>query len=430
MTEQDMFNIITFSSSVNHWSLQEQTPGQPLQATEENKAKAIEFILGLNAGGGTNINEAILQGLKVTKLALETEQLPREVSSMLVFLTDGLPSSGVQNNEEIKKNVKDANENLEVSIFCIGFGKDADFNLMKQISQQANSFAKRIYEGSDAALQLEGFYSEISSPLINNLNFTYVGGLVDNSSISDTKLKTFFKGGEFVTTGKLLKTSDDDKENMLTVHISGDGKLGKINRHINICLRPVTPVFSPIDNNFTSEKHLSIRPIEPPVLYNCTLPEPVYPPRSKDQSFMQNLHAFINIKQLLKKDDDRSKEKALDLALKNNFVTELTSLVVVQPDNSEPKLAKPQIEQKNVPQRFGSFGLSLQKSGVSPLRSYARPQQRFPAYSSGGANRIVGYGKLPNIVQYTSTTTRYPTSTTTYMPTTYTTSTTTSTTTY
>merc|ERR1719244_2400491 len=425
MTEQDMFNIITFSSSVNHWSLQEQTPGQPLQATEENKAKAIEYIVGLDAGGGTNINEAILQGLKLTELALETEQLPREVSSMLVFLTDGLPSSGVTNNVEIRKNVKDANKDLEVSIFCIGFGRDADFDLMKQISQQSNSFAKRIYEGSDAALQLEGFYSEISSPLISNLNFKYVGGLVDNSTLSDTKLKTFFKGGEFVTTGKLLKPTDDDEENMLTVHISGDGKLGKIDRHIHICLRPVTPVFRPFENKFLSDKPLSIRPIEPPVFYNCTLPEPVYPPRSKDQSFMQSLHAFINIKQLLKKDDDKSKEKALDLALENNFVTDLTSLVVVQPDNSEPKLAVAETEQKNSPQRFGSIGsgIASQNSAVSFFSAQSQANHAYSLRShvqrkKFSPQNFLGFGGGSSATRHRVSKTTYRPRTTTYRPTT------------
>jgi hypothetical protein len=54
-------------------------------------------------------------------------------------------------------------------VFCIGFGRDADFNLIKDISEQANSFSKRIYEGSDAALQLEDFYADIASPVISNL---------------------------------------------------------------------------------------------------------------------------------------------------------------------------------------------------------------------------------------------------------------------
>ena len=54
---------------------------------------------------------------------------------------------------------------------------------------------------------------------------------------------------------------------------------------------------------------------------------------------MQKLHAFINIKQLITKSNlaseessNEPKEKALKLALENHFVTDLTSFVVIRPD--------------------------------------------------------------------------------------------------
>merc|ERR1711902_252081 len=54
--------------------------------------------------------------------------------------------------------------------------------------------------------------------------------------------------------------------------------------------------------------------------------------KSKAQKFLQSLHAFLNIQQLLKKD---KKEEALVLALENHFVTPVTSLVVVRPDEED-----------------------------------------------------------------------------------------------
>ena len=54
------------------------------------------------------------------------------------------------------------------------------------------------------------------------------------------------------------------------------------------------------------------------------------PPRSPAQSFIKKLYAFLTINQALKKDDEASQAKALQLALDNNFVTKLTSLVVVK----------------------------------------------------------------------------------------------------
>merc|ERR1712083_195424 len=65
--------------------------------------------------------------------------------------------------------------------------------------------------------------------------------------------------------------------------------------------------------------------------FNCIRPIPDVK-KSKAQEFLQSLHAFLNIQQLLKKD---KKAEALTLALENHFVTPVTSLVVVRPDEED-----------------------------------------------------------------------------------------------
>merc|ERR1712183_1175416 len=65
--------------------------------------------------------------------------------------------------------------------------------------------------------------------------------------------------------------------------------------------------------------------------FDCIRPIPNVK-KSKAQEFLQSLHAFLNIQQLLKKD---KKAEALALALENHFVTPVTSLVVVRPDEED-----------------------------------------------------------------------------------------------
>merc|ERR1739844_555099 len=179
--------------------------------------------------------------------------------------------------------IKEANEKLDIPIFCIGFGLDAEF----------------------------------ASPLVSNLKFEYVGGAVDNSSISNTNLKTYFKGGEYIIAGKL---EDDVPEGeILSVKVVGEGKKGVYENTFEICLyEEGTP------------EDLTILFNDTDVLPSCYFPS-LYPQRSIAQQFMQKLHAFLNIKQLIKKSDSESEKKALELALENNFVTDLTSLLVVRP---------------------------------------------------------------------------------------------------
>eukprot|EP00091_Calanus_sinicus_P023555 TRINITY_DN800_c0_g1_i6.p1 TRINITY_DN800_c0_g1~~TRINITY_DN800_c0_g1_i6.p1 ORF type:complete len:851 (-),score=229.46 TRINITY_DN800_c0_g1_i6:131-2683(-) len=417
MTDNDYFNIITFSSGVSHWNPLDskseefvQEAQKVIQATNENKNLAIKHILELQAGGSTNMNDAMLEGVKLVKFALQNEKLPEDVKSMIIFLTDGLPSIGETNSEAIRENIKNANAELNAPIFSIGFGRDADFDLIKKISEEADSFSKKIYEGSDAALQLEDFFAEVASPLISNLKFDYVGGLVQNESVSTNSLKTFFKGGEYIITGKLDQNKKQDNE-MLSITVVGDGRDGPYKKDLVICLR--SDIEQDNQDLEDTERRSLLIPIIPPSL--CTIP-PYHPPRSLAQDFMQKLHAFINIKQLIKKStlgneesSNEPKEKALKLALENNFVTDLTSLVVIRPDE------KPSIS-------------SLEQTGSS-----TRGHIQSSSYITGGSNRIVGGFSLNSfslnrksyrpqaypimaLAVHTTTFRPYMTSTTTFRP--------------
>merc|ERR1719264_344185 len=315
MKPEDFFNIITFSTGVNNWSpsgVTNEGDQLAIPATKENKKKAISHVLDLEAEGGTNINSAMLEGLDLAKEVLRSESLPQGVASMLVFLSDGEATEGETSGKAIKANVASANSDTELPIFSVAFGSGADFDLLKEISLAADSFAKRVYEGSDAALQLENFYAEISSPVVTNLKFDYVGGLVDNSSLSNGEVRTLFKGDQYVVVGKLLS----EASGTFTVHVTADKTGAKYLDDIVIdpCLRQPKIV----------EDSSSPSVIDS---FDCIRPIPEV--KSKAQEFLQSLHAFLNIQQLLKKD---KKQEALALALENHFVTPVTSLVVVRPD--------------------------------------------------------------------------------------------------
>merc|ERR1712038_420632 len=221
LTDSDFFNMIEFNSDVSHWSREgfSESNTEFYPATEENKNKAIKSVIDLSAGGGTNLNDAILAGLDVAETALQREALPKDVKSLIVFLTDGLGSTP---SDVIQSNIKTKNTDLQVPVFTVAFGADTDLSLLQSISSQNNGFSKRIYEGSDAALQLEDFYTQISSPVLSNLNVEYVGG-IQEANTSTTELNTFFRGGELVVSGKLSTLEGPPG---FGVKISGLGKAG------------------------------------------------------------------------------------------------------------------------------------------------------------------------------------------------------------
>ena len=77
-------------------------------------------MLGLEASGSTNINDALLQALTLVEDVRKSEKLPGNVRPTIVFLTDGEPTVGVTSSSEIKKNVKTKNKELGVPIFGLG----------------------------------------------------------------------------------------------------------------------------------------------------------------------------------------------------------------------------------------------------------------------------------------------------------------------
>lgn len=60
-------------------------------------------------------------------------------------------------------------------------------------------YEKHIYEGVDKAMQLSGFYKDISTPVLKKINFPNLSGL---SGITKANFPLFFKGSEIKIAGK------------------------------------------------------------------------------------------------------------------------------------------------------------------------------------------------------------------------------------
>ena len=134
-----------------------------------------------------------------------------KITELVTTPADGQPTSGVTNPTKIKQNIKEANKINDddvIPIFGLAFGAGADFELIKDISTESNAFARKIFEGSDATFQLEDFYSEISSPQLRNIKFSYVGDDELETVENVLPQATFYNGSEIVSVVKL----GEDKE--------------------------------------------------------------------------------------------------------------------------------------------------------------------------------------------------------------------------
>ncbi|XP_055365088.1 inter-alpha-trypsin inhibitor heavy chain H3-like [Betta splendens] len=103
-------------------------------------------------------------------------------------------------------------------LYCLGFR--VNFEFLEKMSLQNNGVARRIYEDSDADLQLEGFYEEVATPLLTNVTMMYTGGI----NLTQTHFTQYYNGSEIVVAGQI---TDNDIETFTpeVIAISGTGSV-------------------------------------------------------------------------------------------------------------------------------------------------------------------------------------------------------------
>ncbi|KAG7471854.1 hypothetical protein MATL_G00102440 [Megalops atlanticus] len=306
LREGDHFNIITFSDKVHTWK-----KGGTVQATRQNVREAKEFVKKINAKGWTNINSALLSAAQLvnrpaTRAAAQGSGGRRV--PLVIFLTDGEPTIGVTSGEAILRNARDALGTA--SLFGLAFGDDADFPLLRRLALENRGVARMVYEDADAALQLKGFYDEVASPLLSDIQLSYL----DDQAYDVTRalFPNYFQGSELVVAGRIKPGVQDLKVSLAAV--DSTHKL-KLENDVSTT-RP--------ESNGTLTCSGSVEGIS---------------------SFVRRLWAYFTIKELLQTKLNTTDaatqrllgEKATNLSLKYNFVTPFTSLVVVKPDADERK---------------------------------------------------------------------------------------------
>ncbi|KAF4107293.1 hypothetical protein G5714_011657 [Onychostoma macrolepis] len=355
LDEDDHFGLITFDSEVSLWKR------ELLRATEANLKNAKSFVKEIKDRGATDINAAVLAGVDMIN------RHPREgTASILILLTDGDPTSGETNKEKIMGNVKKA-IGTKFPLYCLGFGYDVNFDFLTKMSLENGGVARRIYEDSDADLQLQGFYEEVAVPLLSDIQLKYPGG----TNLTKTSFSLYFNGSEIVVSGQI---TDNSVESFTTEVIA-------VSKGTNVTYQDTIMTKDPSD----------------------------VPPENED--FMQRLWAYLTVKQLLERqvilkgqETEDEKKEALKLSLKYQFVTPLTSMVVTKPQEGDVEVADKPKEGEAPPRPpvpvpvphgpFASPGFGMFHHSAGQPGPPAHPSLRVSGY--GGTYPWLGGGRYHN----------------------------------
>jgi Ca-activated chloride channel homolog len=140
----------------------------------------------LEATGGTDINLALLEALAMA----ETER-----PTMVLFLTDGLPTEGEVEIARIIDNVADtAPEN--VRLFAFGVGDDVDAILLDTLSSEHQGRTTYVRPGEALNEAVSGFYAGITAPVLADVEVDVSG--VDVAEIYPNPLPDLFAGSQLI----------------------------------------------------------------------------------------------------------------------------------------------------------------------------------------------------------------------------------------
>ena len=186
LNNDDRFEIVRFSTEA------ESLFGKLVEADSGNRKRANDFIDGLKPIGGTAIDEALQTALKV-------RSGKNDRPFVVIFPTDGMPTVGTRNSDEILANLKKAGEGVRV--FSFGIGSDVNTQLLDQIAESTRAFSQYVLANEDLEVKVSNFYSRIKEPVLTNLRLDF-GSDVKTSKVYPSQLPDLFKGDQLVVTGR------------------------------------------------------------------------------------------------------------------------------------------------------------------------------------------------------------------------------------
>ena len=199
LNAEDRFNVVVFSTGVNVFATEMQAPSEV--------ADAKDWLDGLEALGGTNIDSALQTALDMTDA---------DRQGVILFLTDGLATEGITETSEILGNVNN-NTSSNTRIFTFGVGDDVDTFLLDQLSETYRGAAGYVRPQENIEAEVSLLYNKISAPVLTNLEVDFGDLQVYDVYPNLDSIPDLFIGSQLVIVGRYRESS-----NNVTLSLSGD----------------------------------------------------------------------------------------------------------------------------------------------------------------------------------------------------------------
>ena len=186
LRREDRFNVVPFSTEPRPFF------AGPVEASEENVAAAMRQVAGVEAVGGTNIAAAL-------RVALQATPGSSDHVSMVVFLTDGLPTVGTTAPEEILKSVRSQNLS-SARIFVLGVGNDVNTVLLDTLAEETRGTRDYVRPAESIELKSGALFTKLSNPVLTDLSLSVDGLRI--SRVVPGELADLFEGERLEVFGR------------------------------------------------------------------------------------------------------------------------------------------------------------------------------------------------------------------------------------
>jgi len=193
LNDNDQFEILRFSTEV------EPLFDKLTTAAKENRARAQTFIKELKPIGGTAIYDALRKAL-----ALRPEKGDRPF--VVIFLTDGRPTVGNTDENQIVENVTRSNQS-NTRIFCFGIGTDVNTHLLDKIAEETKAFSQYVLPEEDIEIKVSNFFTRIKEPVLANPNIAFPES-VRVTKLYPSPIPDLFRGEQLILAGRYSGKGD------------------------------------------------------------------------------------------------------------------------------------------------------------------------------------------------------------------------------
>lgn len=190
LNDDDRFAIVSFSTGVESYR-------DRLRPADE-AGEAVPWIESLAAAGSTNIDLALEEAFRVAGV---------ERPTYVLFLTDGLPTEGEIDTDDILANAADrATDNIRV--FAFGVGYDVDTVLLDTLAIAHRGTSDYVTPDESIDETVTGLYRKLSSPVLTDLEIDF--GDLQTYDLYPADLPDLFSGEQLVLLGRYREGGTTD----------------------------------------------------------------------------------------------------------------------------------------------------------------------------------------------------------------------------